>query len=162
MPNSLPDSAAAPHQLRYAYNTNGASNHRLGDALTLIAEAGYDGVALTLDHHRLEVGADAAPLEPGIAPERVRQRVQLGEVRRALDGCAGEAEGAGGALVVEAGVADHARIGEGARLAAKSGVIGDVPAGLTVAGFPAVPRQHWLRAMATLLRRDRAPRTRRS
>ncbi|MBJ6145470.1 hypothetical protein [Hymenobacter sp. BT559] len=51
MPNSLPDSPAAPHQLRYAYNTNGASNHRLGDALTLIAEAGYDGVALTLDHH---------------------------------------------------------------------------------------------------------------
>ena len=62
----------------------------------------------------------------------------------------------------QSGVADHARIGEGARLAAKSGVIGDVPAGLTVAGFPAVPRQHWLRAMATLLRRDRAPGTRRS
>lgn len=43
--------APAPHRLRYAYNTNGASNHRLGDALTLIAEAGYDGVALTIDHH---------------------------------------------------------------------------------------------------------------
>ena len=37
--------------LRYAYNTNGAANHRLDDALVLIAEAGYDGVALTLDHH---------------------------------------------------------------------------------------------------------------
>jgi len=37
--------------LRFAYNTNGASNHRLDDALVLIAEAGYDGVALTLDHH---------------------------------------------------------------------------------------------------------------
>ena len=40
--------------LRYAYNTNGASSHRLDDALSLIAEAGYDGVALTLDHHHLD------------------------------------------------------------------------------------------------------------
>jgi sugar phosphate isomerase/epimerase len=40
--------------LRFAYNTNGAANHRLDDALTLIAEAGYDGVALTLDHHHLD------------------------------------------------------------------------------------------------------------
>ena len=40
--------------LRYAYNTNGASNHRLDDALALIAEAGYDGVALTVDHHHFD------------------------------------------------------------------------------------------------------------
>ena len=40
--------------LRYAYNTNGAASHRLDDAITLIAEAGYDGVALTLDHHHLD------------------------------------------------------------------------------------------------------------
>ncbi len=40
--------------LRFAYNTNGAANHRLDDALLLIAEAGYDGVALTLDHHHLD------------------------------------------------------------------------------------------------------------
>lgn len=35
--------------LRFAYNTNGCTNHRLDDALDLIAEAGYTGVALTLD-----------------------------------------------------------------------------------------------------------------
>lgn len=40
--------------LCYAYNTNGAANHRLDDALRLIADAGYDGVALTLDHHHLD------------------------------------------------------------------------------------------------------------
>ena len=40
--------------LRYAYNTNGAQNHRLEDALALVAEAGYDGVALTLDIHHLD------------------------------------------------------------------------------------------------------------
>ncbi|MCS3665473.1 sugar phosphate isomerase/epimerase [Salinibacter ruber] len=40
--------------LRFAYNTNGASNHRLEDALGLIADSGYDGVALTLDHHHFD------------------------------------------------------------------------------------------------------------
>ncbi|WP_341209329.1 sugar phosphate isomerase/epimerase family protein [uncultured Sphingomonas sp.] len=40
--------------LRFAYNTNGAANHRLDDALKLIADSGYDGVALTLDHHHLD------------------------------------------------------------------------------------------------------------
>ena len=40
--------------LRFAYNTNGAANHRLDDALKLIADTGYDGVALTLDHHHLD------------------------------------------------------------------------------------------------------------
>ena len=45
--------------LRLAYNTNGTANHRLTDAVAIIAEAGYDGVALTLDHHHLD------PMEPG-------------------------------------------------------------------------------------------------
>jgi sugar phosphate isomerase/epimerase len=45
--------------LRLAYNTNGTANHRLEDAVAIIAEAGYDGVALTLDHHHLD------PMEPG-------------------------------------------------------------------------------------------------
>jgi D-psicose/D-tagatose/L-ribulose 3-epimerase len=40
--------------LRFAYNTNGAANHRLDDALALMAESGYDGVALTLDIHHLD------------------------------------------------------------------------------------------------------------
>ena len=44
--------------LRYAYNTNGTGRHRLDDALVLISEAGYDGVALTLDHHHFDPFAD--------------------------------------------------------------------------------------------------------
>ncbi|NOK37270.1 sugar phosphate isomerase/epimerase [Corallococcus exercitus] len=40
--------------LRFAYNTNGVSNHRFEDALGLIADSGYDGVALTLDHHHFD------------------------------------------------------------------------------------------------------------
>ncbi len=58
--------------LRFAYNTNGAANHRLDDALTLIAEAGYDGVALTLDHHHLDPFADGWAREA----ERVAARLR--------------------------------------------------------------------------------------
>ena len=50
--------------LRFAYNTNGAANHRLDDALALIADAGYDGVALTLDIHHLD------PFAPDFAGQR--------------------------------------------------------------------------------------------
>lgn len=44
--------------MRYAYNTNGAANHRLDDAIRLIADSGYHGVALTLDHHHLDPFAE--------------------------------------------------------------------------------------------------------
>ncbi|WP_288586138.1 sugar phosphate isomerase/epimerase family protein [uncultured Methylobacterium sp.] len=57
--------------LRFAYNTNGAANHRLDDALDLIADAGYDGVALTLDIHHLDPFASSWAQEA----ERVRGRL---------------------------------------------------------------------------------------
>ena len=47
--------------LRFAYNTNGTAHHRLDDALALVADAGYDGVALTLDVHHLD------PFAPDLA-----------------------------------------------------------------------------------------------
>ena len=40
--------------LRYAYNTNGLVDHRLEDGLVFLADYGYEGVALTLDHHHLD------------------------------------------------------------------------------------------------------------
>lgn len=40
--------------LRFGYGTNGFANHRLGDALAVIADLGYQGVALTLDHDHLD------------------------------------------------------------------------------------------------------------
>src|SRR5215212_7273770 len=80
--------------LRFAYNTNGTASHRLDDALTLMAEAGYDGVALTLDHHHFdpfapdwEARAAGRVPEPGrrrCGDPRLRGRVVLG--RRAEAG----------------------------------------------------------------------------
>lgn len=52
----------------------------------------------------------------------------------------------------QVGIADHVAVGDGARIGAKSGVIGDVLPGATVAGYPAVARVRWLRALATLYR----------
>ncbi|MGW4115918.1 EboA domain-containing protein [Actinosynnema sp. NPDC004786] len=40
------------------YGTNGFANHRLDDALSIIADLGYTAVALTLDHHHLDPFAD--------------------------------------------------------------------------------------------------------
>jgi L-ribulose-5-phosphate 3-epimerase len=40
--------------MRLGYGTNGFANHRLPDALAVIADLGYDGVALTLDHNHLD------------------------------------------------------------------------------------------------------------
>jgi sugar phosphate isomerase/epimerase len=57
--------------MKFAFNTNGAANHRLDDALGLIADAGYDGVALTLDIHHLD------PFAPDFAAERKRVAARL-------------------------------------------------------------------------------------
>jgi sugar phosphate isomerase/epimerase len=50
-----------PTGLRYGYISNGLGDHRLSDAIELLAENGYDALALTLDHHHLD------PYAPGLA-----------------------------------------------------------------------------------------------
>ncbi|MEU5508737.1 sugar phosphate isomerase/epimerase family protein [Streptomyces fungicidicus] len=54
-------SRSAGSSLRFGYGTNGLADLRLGDALALLADLGYDGVGLTLDHMHLD------PLAPDLA-----------------------------------------------------------------------------------------------
>jgi sugar phosphate isomerase/epimerase len=61
-------------RLRYGYITNGLTHHRLDDALRLVADLGYDGCAITLDHAHLD------PFSPGLAAEVER----IGRLANAL------------------------------------------------------------------------------
>ncbi|WP_409468380.1 sugar phosphate isomerase/epimerase family protein [Streptomyces sp. HC307] len=60
------------HPLRFGYGTNGLADLRLDDALTLLADLGYDGVGLTLDHMHLD------PLAPDLASRTRRVAQRLG------------------------------------------------------------------------------------
>ncbi|MBB5802826.1 sugar phosphate isomerase/epimerase [Saccharothrix ecbatanensis] len=68
---------------RLGYGTNGFANHRLDDALAMIADLGYTGVALTLDHFHLD------PFAPDLA--------------RRVDQVAARLDGLGLGVVVETG-----------------------------------------------------------
>ncbi|MDT8915958.1 EboA domain-containing protein [Amycolatopsis sp. PS_44_ISF1] len=53
------------------YGTNGFANHRLEDALAVIADLGYTGVALTLDHQHLDPFAEDLPRRVGRVAARL-------------------------------------------------------------------------------------------
>jgi sugar phosphate isomerase/epimerase len=60
--------------MKLGYNTNGLAHHRLVDAIELLADVGYQSVAITLD---------AGALDPYDDPATLKR--QLTEVRSALD-----------------------------------------------------------------------------
>ncbi len=59
-------------RLRFGYGTNGFANHRLADALAVIADLGYDGVALTLDHDHVDPFAPDAARQVARAADLLR------------------------------------------------------------------------------------------
>jgi L-ribulose-5-phosphate 3-epimerase len=61
--------------MRLGYNTNGFAHHPWETALRLIAEIGYESVAITLDHHCLN------PFAPEVREERNRLWRVLEELR---------------------------------------------------------------------------------
>lgn len=64
--------------MRFGYGTNGFANHRLDDALAVIAELGYEGVALTLDHAHLD------PFAPDLAARTAAVARRLAELNLAV------------------------------------------------------------------------------
>jgi sugar phosphate isomerase/epimerase len=65
----------------FGYNTNGFAHHRLEDALAVLADIGYEGVALTLDHHALD------PFDPHLFDQlhRVRDMLRAYRLRAVIE-----------------------------------------------------------------------------
>jgi UDP-3-O-[3-hydroxymyristoyl] glucosamine N-acyltransferase len=55
-------------------------------------------------------------------------------------------------LAGQSGCVDHIVLGDDVKVGAKSAVMADVPAGVTVTGYPARPHREFLRAAATMYR----------
>jgi L-ribulose-5-phosphate 3-epimerase len=64
--------------VRFGYGTNGFANHRLDDALAVIADLGYEGVALTLDHAHLD------PFAPDLVQRTAAVASRLAELNLAV------------------------------------------------------------------------------
>ncbi|HET6204024.1 MAG TPA: sugar phosphate isomerase/epimerase [Planctomycetota bacterium] len=62
--------------LRFGYNTNGFPHHRLEDVLHILADLGYQGVALTLDVHHLDPLRASGPEVAAVAHLLERLRLQ--------------------------------------------------------------------------------------
>ncbi|MFI9584346.1 sugar phosphate isomerase/epimerase family protein [Streptomyces sp. NPDC052236] len=70
----VPGVPERPAGFRFGYGTNGFAGHRLTDTLAVLADLGYQGVALTLDHCHLD------PFAPGLARRVAAVSRRLGEL----------------------------------------------------------------------------------
>lgn len=121
------------------------------------------GRVIIEDH--VEIGANTT-IDRGAGPDTVIGQgswidnlVQIGHNVKIGKGCVIVSQvGVSGSTVLEdfvalggqVGISGHLNIGMGARIAAKSGVTRDVPAGQEYMGYPAIPMKQYLRQVALL------------
>ena len=80
-------------------------------------------------------------------------RVGAGSLLAAQAGISGSTRlGRSVMMAGQSGIVGHVELGDGARVGAKTAVTKDVPAGVTVAGIPAVEISRWRRAAAAFNR----------
>lgn len=118
----------------------------------------------------VEIGANSTVDRPAIGETRIGDGTKIDNLVQIAHGvkvgrnvrmaaCVGIA----GSTVIEddvvlagqVGVANHLRLGRGARVAAKSAVLTDLEGGQTYAGIPAVPIGQWRRAVVRARRESR-------
>lgn len=115
----------------------------LGDRVEVGANSAVDGGTI-----------DATVLGEGTKLDnfvQIGHNVEVGKgvLAAAQAGVAGSCEIGDGAIIgPQAGIKSHAHIGAGTTIAAQAGVFGDLPAGITVSGYPATPHQRALRILA--------------
>src|SRR5689334_2325579 len=63
------------------YNTNGFAHHRLEDAIAILADLGYESVAITLDHGALSPYDDRTPEQAG----RIRELLERHALRCVIE-----------------------------------------------------------------------------
>jgi sugar phosphate isomerase/epimerase len=60
--------------MHLAYNTNGLAHHDLLDAIDLVADIGYQGISITLDHGTLNPFSEHTPAQLKQVAEKLRAR----------------------------------------------------------------------------------------
>lgn len=124
------------------------------------------------DH--VEIGANTT-IDRGAGPDTVigdgtwiDNLVQIGHNVKVGKGCVLVSQvGISGSTILEdyvmiggqGGIAGHLHIGKGARIAAKAGVMRDIPAGEEQMGAPAMPAREFMRQIATLKRLSKRDKT---
>ena len=124
-------------------------------------------VGIVVIEDDVEIGANTTVDRATLDETRIRRGARIDNLVQVAHNCdvgegaiiAGQVGLSGSTVVGEravlmggAGSGGHLSIGPGAFIAARAGVIKDVPAGARVFGMPAVPHRRWHRMMAALAR----------
>ncbi len=126
-------------------------------------------IGLVIIEDDVEIGANSTVDRPAIGETRIGAGTRIDNLAQIAHGVKigrnvllAAMVGIAGSSVLEddvvlagqVGVANHVRVGRGARVAAKSAVLGDLAGGQTYAGIPAIPIGLWRRWVVRFRRGD--------